>query len=87
MAAIQFDDVRGHAVQEGAVVGDGDDTALERQKQIFKPRDRVQIQVVGGLVEEQHIGPGDKRLGQCDPFARPSGKRADNRLGLKVQAV
>jgi len=42
--------------RNAAVVGDGDDAALEVVEQTFEPLDGVQIQVVGGLVKQQHIG-------------------------------
>ena len=63
-AAIQLDDGRRHLVEKSPVVGDGDDAAVEIDQQIFQPGNRVQIKVVGGLVEQQHIRPGNQRLGQ-----------------------
>jgi hypothetical protein len=50
LAAVQLHDAGGDAVQEAAVVGDGDDAALEVDQQLFEPLDGVQVQVVGGLV-------------------------------------
>ena len=36
--------------------------------------DRLHIQMIGGLVEEQHIGTGDHHLGQQAPHLFSSGK-------------
>jgi hypothetical protein len=79
-AAVELDDARGHAVQEGAVVGDGHHAALEVDQQLLQPLDRVQVQVVGGLVEQQHVGLAHQRLGQRHALAGAAGQRADLRL-------
>ena len=46
-------------------MGDGDDAAPELHQQALQPVDRVEIEVVGGLIEQQHIGLGHQCLGQC----------------------
>jgi len=86
-AAVQLDDTRGHVVQEGPVVGDGDDGALEVHQQAFQPFDGIQIQVVGRLIEQQHVGLGDQRLGQGHTFFGTAGQGAHHRVGVQVQAL
>ena len=56
LAAIQLDDAGGHVVQKRAVVGDGDDAAREVDQQALQPFNRIKVQVVGRLIEQQHIG-------------------------------
>ena len=63
LTPVQFDDAGGHIVQKSPVVGDGDDAAAKVHQQAFKPLDAVQVQVVGGLVQEQHVGLRDQGLG------------------------
>jgi hypothetical protein len=87
LSPVELDDARGHAVQEGAVVGDGHHAALEVDQQLLQPLDRVQVQVVGGFVEQQDIGLAHQRLGECDAFAGSAGQRADLRLWIQMQAM
>ena len=47
-------------------MGDGDDAAFEVDQQALQPLDRVQVQVVGGFVEQQHVGLRHQSLGQRD---------------------
>jgi hypothetical protein len=56
-AAAQVDHVRADLVEEGAGVGDDDDRLgpLVLQEAL-EPQHRVEVQVVGGLVQQQHVG-------------------------------
>ena len=87
LAAVQLDDDGGHVVQKGPVMGDGDDAAVEIDQQLFQPGYRVQVQVVGRLVEQQHVGPGDQRLGQRHALFGAARERADDGVLVQVQAV
>ncbi|MNF74268.1 hypothetical protein D3C84_562960 [compost metagenome] len=53
-----------HAVEEVAVVGNDDHGAVTRREDVFQPADGVDVQVVGRLVQQQHVGIGEQRLGQ-----------------------
>ena len=46
----------GHSVQEITVVGDDHDASLVVREKSLQPREGVNIQVVGGLVEQEDIG-------------------------------
>ena len=87
LAPVQLDDARRHGIEEGAIVRDHHHAALERQQQLLKPADRIQVQVVGRLVQQQHIWPGHQRLGQRNPFARATGQRTDPIRGRQPQAL
>ena len=52
-AAVELDDARRHRVEEGAVVRDQHDAAAEADEQLLQPDDRVEVEVVGRLVEQQ----------------------------------
>ena len=53
-------------------MGDRDNAAGEIQKKIFQPFDRVQVQMVGRLVQQQHVRACHQRLRQCHALLRAS---------------
>ena len=46
------------------VMGGEQDHARKLDQPVIERRDRFHIQVVGRLVQEQHVGSGDHHLGQ-----------------------
>ena len=54
--------VGGDAVEEVAVVRDGDEGAVVAVEEVLEPVDGVEIEVVGGLVEEQRFGLAEEGL-------------------------
>ena len=87
MAAVELDDAGRDAVEKRPVVGDGHHAALEVDQQLLEPLDRVEVQVVGGLVEQEHVRRGDQRLRQRHPLARAAREVAHAGLRIQVQAV
>ena len=87
MAAVQFDDPGRHPIQESAVMRNGHDAALEIDQQVFQPFDRVEVQVVGGLVQQQHVGTAYQRLGQRDPLFGPAGQGGDHGVLVEVESM
>ena len=61
---IQVRDVRADLIQEVPIVADDDHRGFVVVEHVFEPADRVDVEVVGGLVEQQHVGPGKQRLRQ-----------------------
>jgi hypothetical protein len=57
------------AVEEPAIVADDDDAAGERLQARLERTERVDIEVVGGLVEQQDVAAGLEQLGQMDAVA------------------
>ena len=57
-AAAQFEDAVAEGVEEGAVVGDDDEAARVAREIVLEPEQRLEIEVVGGLVQEQQRGLG-----------------------------
>ncbi len=84
-ATIELDDARGHRIEEGAVMGDQHHAALESDQQLLEPGDRVQVQVVGGFVEQQHLGHGHQRLRQGDTLLHAAGQAADVARAVQMQ--
>ena len=64
---VQLHDAGGQPPQEGAVVGDEQDAARVVVDPILEPLDGAQVEVVGGLVEEQQLGVAHDGAGETDP--------------------
>ena len=63
-AAVELEDPARDVVEEVAVVRDGDDRARELLEELLEPRDGLGVEVVRGLVEEEHVGLLDRRRRQ-----------------------
>jgi hypothetical protein len=66
--------VRYEAIQHVPVVRDDYDRALIRFQIRFKPRDRIDVQVVGRFVEEEDIGSLEEQLCKRHPHAPAAGE-------------
>jgi hypothetical protein len=80
-AAVELEDPAGHVVEEVAVVGDGHHRARVLLQGPFQPRHRLGVEVVGGLVEEQEVGPGEEEPAQGDPAALGAREGGDVGVG------
>jgi hypothetical protein len=60
-AAVQFHDAGGQTAEEGPVVGDEEQGKLRFDQEIFQPEDGGDIEMVGGLVQQEQIGLGRQR--------------------------
>ena len=58
MATVQFQNPFCGVVQEVAVVGNRHHGARKAREELLQPIDRLGVQVVGGLVEQEHVGLG-----------------------------
>ena len=87
---VDVGNVGADAVEEVAVVGDDDERAIVAHQEILQPVDGVEIEVVGGLVQEQGLGVAKEGLGQQHANLLPALQLAHvalvERLG-QVQAV
>ncbi len=66
VAAVEFENPLGGVVEEVAVVGDGDHGAGEAGEELLQPLHRFGVEVVGRLVEQQHVGAREQQLAQRD---------------------
>ena len=64
LAAIEFQDPAGHVVQEVAIVGHGHDGAGILVEVAFEPGHALGVQVVRGLVQEEHVGLLEQELAE-----------------------
>ena len=71
LLVVEVGDVRAHLVQEVAVVADDDHRGVVVVQRPLEPADRVDVEVVGGLVEQQHVGLGEQGLGEQHAQLQP----------------
>ena len=81
LAAVQMRDRLHRAVQQAAVMADDQRRAGEAGQPALQPQGGFQVQVVGGLVQQQQVGGGEQRGGQRDAHAPAAGKFV-HRAGL-----
>ena len=85
-----FEDAVHGDVEEIAVVGDQDKGVWIVLQILFEPVARFEVEVVGGLIEQQQIGLGQQELGETDAHLPAAGKLAGGAvhiLARKAQAV
>ena len=86
MGAIHFHDARGEAADKGAVMADEDKGFDPSDEEIFQPRDGLDVQMVGGFVEQQ-VFRGDEGAGQRHAALVPAGERGEVRFGIEAELV
>ncbi len=73
--AVDFDHAADYVVEKVAVVGDDDAGEGSLGEQLFEPEDALEIEVVGGLVEEEQVGVEDELAGDGEAAAPTAGER------------
>ena len=89
-ARLQLQHRRAHRLQEPAVVGHQHDRGVQGVQVVLQPLQRRDVQVVGGLVQQQQVGLAGERAGQRAArqlTAGEGGQRAIQVLVAKAQAV
>ena len=84
-AAIELDDPRRELLEERAIVRDEDDGAGVVGEKGFEPLDRVDVEMVGRLVEQQQVGLRDQRPRQQHAAPPPARQRVDDGVGRQVE--
>ena len=88
MAAVDLADPLGNVIQEVAIVCDGKHRALIVMQEVLEPQDRLGVQVVRGLVEQQQVGSLEQQLAQGNTTALAAGKHVDRHVGIgQLQGV
>src|SRR5690606_16944744 len=72
--ALPREDVGGDVVEEGAVVRDDHGAAGELQQRVLQARERLDVEVVGGLVEQEHVAALLEGERQVEPVALAAGE-------------
>ena len=89
-AARDFDGAVGDVVDERPVVAHQHHSLARAGEEALKPLNAVDVEVVGRLVEQQHVGVLEQQLGQLDAHAPASAEfagRAVEVLGLESQSL
>ena len=86
--AVELQDPLGGVVQEVAVVGHRHHGAGELLQELLEPVDALGIEVVGRLVQQQHVGLGQQQPAQRNAALLAAGQRTDLRVpGRQAQRV
>ena len=85
--ALEGEDVRRDAVEEPAVVGDDDGAAGEVEQRVLERAQRVDVEVVGRLVEQQDVAAAAQQLREVDAVALAARELADRLLLVAAAEV
>src|SRR5690606_11744072 len=80
VAAVELEDPAGGVVEEVAVVRDRDDRAGIFRQIALEPRDRLGVEMVGRLVEQQHVGARQQEPAERDAAPLPARKMLHERV-------
>jgi len=75
-------DGRDHAIHEVAVVADGQHRAVEGLEEALQPFHRVDVQMVGRLVQDEQVGRFQQQAAQQGAGALPAGESGQRALVL-----
>jgi hypothetical protein len=88
VTAVEFEDPLGGVVEEVAVVRHGDHGAGEAGEELFQPFHRLGVEVVGRLVQQQHVGARQQQLAQRDAALFAAGEGLDRCVpGRQAQGI
>ncbi len=77
VAPVELEKARRDVVHEIPIVGDEEHRARPLQQLALEPADGARVEVVGGLVEEQHVGRAEQKPREIHPAPLPPRERAD----------
>ena len=83
--SVQFEDGVAHHFQEEPVVGDHQQGGLGPGEKSFQPFDHAEVEVVGGLVEQEEVRLFDEAFGEGDPALLAAAQLVDEPVRV-VQA-
>ena len=87
LAVLEVEDVIDRGVQQVAVMADDEGRALVFGEVVLKPEGAFEVEVVGGLVEEEEVGLREQNRRERDAHAPAAGKvRAGTLLRVFVKA-
>src|SRR6185503_11374924 len=86
LPAIELDDPGGDRREEGAVVGDEEDGSGVGLEVLLQPANRVDVEMVGGLVEQQQVRLRHQRAAEQGPATPAAGELAHLTVRRKREA-
>lgn len=85
-AALDVPHAGADLVEEPPVVGDADESGAPGAQVVGQPGDALDVEVVGGLVEDDQVLLVDEELGQRDTAALATGERGDDGVEPVLEA-
>ena len=82
--AVELEDPAGGVVEEIAVVGDRDHGPVVLGEEALEPGDRLRVEMVGRLVEEEQIGVPEEEPAERHPAALPAREGRDPHLARRA---
>ena len=86
LGQVELHDVGGDPVQEAAVVAGDQDRTLVAGDELDDQREPARVEVVGRLVQQQHVVPAEQHGDQRGPRGLTAGEAAERPVGGHVQA-
>jgi hypothetical protein len=87
LATVDLHDSCRQRTQEAAIVGDKHEAATQAVEEVFQPGDGIEVEMVGGFVQQEHIGLFDQRLRQQHPTLHATGQRRELFVFSQAQAL
>ena len=84
LAGLEVQDPIDRVVEQVAIVADDDHRARIARDMLLQPERRLEVEVVGRLVEQQQVGRGEQRRGERHAHAPAAGEFAAGALLLGV---
>jgi hypothetical protein len=85
-AGLQLEHARSDGLEEPAVVRHQHDRGIETREVLLQPLERGDVEVVGGLVEQQKIRVAGERPSERGARQLPSGERVERAIEVRVVA-
>ena len=77
IGAVQLDHAGGHVLEEVAVVAHDEDGARPLGEDVLQPEDAFDVEMVGRLVHQEHVGLGGERPRDGQALPPAAGQRVD----------
>jgi len=87
LASVEVEGFIGHALDEGAVVGNEEQGDVGLAEKLFEPADAGDVEVIGRLVEEQDVWLGDEGAGEQGAAFVAAGESGKVLIGVEFDAL
>ena len=84
MSAVQLDDPGGELAEEGAIVRHEEERGPHLEQEALQPKDRLEVEVVGRLIEKEDVRLTDEGSGQKDTALQTTRKALKLLFGGEV---
>src|SRR5262245_66396564 len=90
--ALESENMGGDAIEKPAIVADDDGAAGEILQRLFQRAQRIDVEIVGRLVEQKNVGSRFEHIGEMHAVALAAGELPDllllvGALKIKCRAI